>query len=126
MSDTDKSELDLPRLHHIIMHQLREARSHGNNSTITELAKPIKKELDRYITQQCNQARIEGEKVGAFMAASAILTEMSPLMVHRLENGFPSMTGEVIGNVYEAVKKEMKPYQDARKAQAKETEGRNA
>jgi hypothetical protein len=59
MSDTDKSELDLPRLHHIIMHQLREARSHGNNSTITELAKPIKKELDRYITQQCNQARIE-------------------------------------------------------------------
>lgn len=66
------------------------------------------------------EARIEGEKVGAFMAASSILIEMSPLMVHRLGRDFPSMTAEVIGTVYETVKREMKPYQDSRKAQQEE------
>lgn len=66
------------------------------------------------------EARIEGEKIGAFMAALSILSEMAPLMVHRLEQDFPSMTAEVIGTVYETVKKEMKPYQDSRKAQQEE------
>lgn len=117
MTDTDKSELEI-----IVESTRREAES-GKTYYMSK-AEAIKR-LAVLIQQQCNQARIDGEKVGAFMTASAILTEMSPLMVHRLENGFPGMTGEVIGNVYEVVKKEMKPYQDIRKAQAKETEGIN-
>lgn len=78
------------------------------------------------LEEQCNQARKEGKQIGTFMAGSAILTEFSPLMIHRLETNFPSMTAEVIGNTYDEIQKQMKPFMDKRKAelqaQAKETE----
>ena len=61
-----------------------------------------------------SQKILEAEQIGAFMAASAILIEMSPLMVHRLERDFPSMSAEVIGSTFQKIKEQMKPYQDAR------------
>lgn len=66
--------------------------------------------LDEYTAKQVAKA----EQLGARMAASSILVEMSPLMVHRLEPGFPEMTAEVIGKTYDEIKRQMKPHNDAR------------
>jgi len=70
-------------------------------------------DLMHLIEQDRERAVAEAE----FIAGSSLLITMSPLMVHRLDKDFPSMTGEIIGEVFEEVKALMKPYQDERKAQ---------
>lgn len=70
----------------------------------------------KLIEAEASRREQAAEIKGAYFAASSILLEMSPLMVHRMERGFPEMTAEVIGKTYEAVKKEMQPYQAKRQA----------
>lgn len=42
--------MDVDRIHKLVKHQLRAARS--TTKTVTALAKPIKAELERYVAQQ--------------------------------------------------------------------------
>lgn len=42
--------MDVDRIHKLVKHQLREARS--TTKTVTNLAKPIKTEIERYVAQQ--------------------------------------------------------------------------
>lgn len=62
------------------------------------------------------QQQQEAKEITEFMTASSILTTMSPLMVHRLEADFPSMTKEIIEKTYDDVRSYMKPFMDRQKA----------
>lgn len=56
----------------------------------------------------------EHDEIEHFMIASDVLTTMTPLLFHRLEDGFPSMTKEVIEQTHAKVKNYMKPYEEQR------------
>lgn len=64
------------------------------------------------ITSRDKAAREEAE----FFMGSHISTLMMPLLVHRLEKDFPSMTKEVIEEVHNKVRDYMKPFMEKREA----------
>lgn len=98
--------------------QLRHIVTRGGMSgRIPEILEVELDDLEQLFTAHAEQYAAERGIMAQYFACSWIMNTMAPLMVHRLEKDFPSMTGEVIGNVYEEVKKLMKPYQDMRQAQ---------
>ena len=79
--------------------------------------KDIEEHFDLYSKElvHLHQQEMLKEKVtNDYMLASSLMITMSPLMVHRLEPDFPSMSSEVLGKLFEEIQSYMKPFQDQR------------
>jgi hypothetical protein len=50
-------------------------------------------------------ARERAEGIGAYIAASSLLSNVGYLLTHRSQGGLPEMTAEVIGDLYSDIKK---------------------
>lgn len=74
--------------------------------------KPIKycdcergKQLEKVNERIALEAQKKHEGIGAYCAASSLLQNVGYLLAHRSQGGLPPMTAEVIGNLYDELKK---------------------
>lgn len=85
----------------------------GHYLTFTQCRLKLEEELEqRLVMLKAEKERAVREAVETerFMVASAISTQMTPLLVHRLEPYFPTMTAEIIGKVHDKVNSYIDPY----------------